>query len=144
MGGLFTDDNRRIINRNICRVLDCMEEDIEELGPVQAGMTNVVLSFKLNRGKYVYRHPGLGWEALVERCRETIMQKVVKDFKQGSYNAVTLMDQVWIMSKKLENFTVKYCCMTKPDPVSNRLLKQEVDTIDLLTTQKIHHNSTEV
>ena len=31
------------------------------------------------------------------------------------------------MSKKLENFSAKYCCMTKLDPVSSRLLKQEVD-----------------
>lgn len=47
-GGLFTDESRKIINANICRVFDCNEEDIEELVPVQAGMTNVVLSFKLN------------------------------------------------------------------------------------------------
>ncbi len=31
------------------------------------------------------------------------------------------------MSKKLENFSAKYCCMTKLDPVSSRLLKQEID-----------------
>ena len=30
------------------------------------------------------------------------------------------------MSKKLENFTAKYCCMTKLDPVSSRLLKEEI------------------
>lgn len=45
----------------------------------------------------------------------------------GAYNAVTQGDQVLVMSKKLENFTAKYCCMTKLDPVSSRLLKQEVD-----------------
>ena len=40
-------------------------------------MTNIVLSFKYNGGKYIYRHPGLGSEALVDRGRETIMQAVV-------------------------------------------------------------------
>ena len=33
------------------------------------------------------------------------------------------------MSKKLENFTAKYCCMTKLDPVSSRLLKEEIDSM---------------
>ena len=45
----------------------------------------------------------------------------------GSYNIVARDDQVLVMSKKLENFTAKYCCMTKLDPVSSRLLKEEID-----------------
>lgn len=59
-------------------MFDCKEEDIEEIVTVQADMTNVVLSFKLNSGKYVYWHLGLGSEALIERGRESIMQKVVE------------------------------------------------------------------
>lgn len=49
--------------------------------------------------------------------------------KPGTYNAVTQGNQVLVMSKKLEHFTAKYCCMTKLDPVSSRLLKQEVDSM---------------
>ncbi len=45
----------------------------------------------------------------------------------GVYNVVTREKQVLVMSKKLEHFTAKYCCMTKLDPVSSRLVKQEVD-----------------
>ena len=56
-GGIFTEESRRIVLTNICKVFECEESDIEELKPVQAGLTNVVLSFKLNGGKYVYRHP---------------------------------------------------------------------------------------
>lgn len=47
--------------------------------------------------------------------------------KPGTYNTVTRDGQVLMMSKKLETFTAKYCCMTKLDPVSSRLLKEEVD-----------------
>lgn len=47
--------------------------------------------------------------------------------KQGAYNVVIKDNQVLVMSKKLENFTAKYSCMTKLDPVSSRLLKQEID-----------------
>ena len=49
--------------------------------------------------------------------------------KPGAYNAVIQDDQVLVMSKKLENFSAKYGCMTKLDPVSSRLLKQEVDSM---------------
>ena len=47
----------------------------------------------------------------------------------GVYNAVTQEDEILVMSKKLENFTATYCCMTKLDPVSARLIKQEVDSM---------------
>ena len=47
--------------------------------------------------------------------------------RPGAYNIVAKDDQVLVMSKKLENFSAKYCCMTKLDPVSSRLLKEEID-----------------
>ena len=49
--------------------------------------------------------------------------------RPGAYNIVAKDDQVLVMSKKLENFTAKYCCMTKLDPVSSRLLKEEIDSM---------------
>ena len=48
-------------------------------------------------------------------------------YRPGAYNAVTRNDEILVMSRKLETFNAKYCCMTKLDPVSSRLLKQEVD-----------------
>lgn len=50
-------------------------------------------------------------------------------FQAGAYNVVSQADRVLVMSKKLEHFTAKYCCVTKLDPVSSRLLKQEVDSM---------------
>lgn len=49
--------------------------------------------------------------------------------RPGAYNVVVQDKQVLVMSKKLEHFSAKYCCMTKLDPVSSRLLKQEMDTM---------------
>lgn len=49
--------------------------------------------------------------------------------RPGAYNTVIKENHVLVMSKKLENFNAKYCCMTKLDPVSSRLLKQEVDSM---------------
>ncbi len=47
--------------------------------------------------------------------------------KPGSYNAVIKDNLVLVMSNKLEHFDAKYCCMTKLDAVSARLLKDEID-----------------
>ena len=49
--------------------------------------------------------------------------------RPGAYNAVIQGKQVLVMSKKLEHFSAKYCCMTKLDPVSSRLLKEEIDSM---------------
>ncbi|MDO5297329.1 MAG: NTP transferase domain-containing protein [bacterium] len=47
----------------------------------------------------------------------------------GAYNTVVKDSQVLVMSKKLEKYSAKYCCMTKLDPVSSRLLKEEIDSM---------------
>lgn len=47
----------------------------------------------------------------------------------GNYNAVIRDSQILVMSKKLENFSAQYCCMTKLDAVSSRLMKAEIDNM---------------
>lgn len=49
--------------------------------------------------------------------------------KAGGYNAVTKDGQVLVMSRKLEEYDARYCCMTKLDAVSARLVKREVDNM---------------
>ena len=107
-GGLFTIENRKKVIINISKVFNCKKSDIEELVPIQAGLTNVVLSFKYNGGKYVYRYPGLGSEILVERSRETIMQKIVQD--AGIDTTVIAMDveEGWRISRYIEHRDFDY------------------------------------
>ena len=107
-GGLFTEKSREIVISNICKVFDCDEQDIEELKPVQAGLTNVVLSFKLKGGKYVYRHPGLGSEILVERGRETIMQKIVEDAGIDTTLVAMDVDDGWRIGRFIEHRDFDY------------------------------------
>lgn len=107
-GGLFTESNKEIVIYNICQVFDCNKDDIEELKPVQAGLTNVVLSFRLNGGKYVYRHPGLGSEILVERGRETIMQKIVEDAGIDTTLVAMDVDEGWRIGKFIEHYNFDY------------------------------------
>lgn len=107
-GGIFTNESRKIVLSNICKVFDCKQEDIEELKPVQAGLTNVVLSFRLNGGKYVYRHPGLGSEILVERGRETIMQKIVEDAGIDTTLIAMDVDEGWRIGRFIEHYDFDY------------------------------------
>lgn len=107
-GGVFTSEIRKIIEKNICSVFSCSPDDIEELIPVQAGMTNIVLSFKLNGGKYVYRHPGLGSDALVERGRETIMQKIVEDAGIDTTLIAMDVDEGWRIGRFVEHYDFDY------------------------------------
>jgi len=107
-GGIFTEESRKIVVSNICCVFGCDEEDIEDLDPVQAGLTNVVLSFRLNGGKYVYRHPGLGSEILVERGRETIMQKIVEDAGIDTTLIAMDVDEGWRIGRFIEHWDFDY------------------------------------
>jgi len=107
-GGLFTYASRNVILENICKVFDCDICEIEELVPVQKGMTNIVLSFKFNGGKYIYRHPGIGSEILVDRGRETIMQKIVEDAGIDTTLVAMDVDEGWRIGKYIEHRDFDY------------------------------------
>ena len=72
IGGVFTEEMRKIVYENIIRVFACNEDDIEELIPVQAGMTNIVLSFKLKGGKYCQRNRPSRWYRLRQNCHRSL------------------------------------------------------------------------
>ena len=107
-GGVFDEEGRRTVLANIRRVFGCEEGDIEDLEPVQECMTNVVLSFRLNGGRYVYRHPGLGSEVLVERGRETVMQKVVEDAGIDTTLVAMDVDEGWRIGRYVEHWDFDY------------------------------------
>lgn len=69
-------------------------------------------------------------EAYLTKETEKPYVLVDKAYKNPTaYNVVEKDDQILVMSNKLENFDAKYCCMTKLDAVSARLVKQEVDNM---------------
>lgn len=107
-GGLFTEEDRKTVIGNIRDVFYCGEDEIEDLMPAQAGLTNVVLTFRLRGGKYVYRHPGLGSEALVDRGRETIMQKVVEDAGIDTTLVAMDVEHGWRIARYIEHRAFQY------------------------------------
>ena len=107
-GGFYTEEIRNQIIQTISSVFYCTPDDISELKPVQAGMTNIVLSFKVNGGKYIYRHPGLGSEILVDRGRETIMQKVVEEAGIDTTLVAMDVESGWKIARYIEHYDFDY------------------------------------
>lgn len=107
-GGLYTTEIRNQIIDNICQVFYCEPDDIDGLEPVQAGMTNIVLSFHYNGGKFIYRHPGLGSEILVDRGRETIMQKVVEEAGIDTTLVAMDVEEGWKIARYIEHYDFDY------------------------------------
>ena len=107
-GGLFTEESKNTILNNICKVFQCATQDIEKLVPVQAGMTNIVLSFSVNGGRFIYRHPGIGSDALVNRGRETMMQQVVHSIGLDTTLIAMDVEQGWKISRYVEHRDFDY------------------------------------
>jgi thiamine kinase-like enzyme len=78
-GGVLYPQDIEFITQCICDVFGCKAEDITHLVPLQKGLSNSILSFRYNGGKYVFRYPGLGSEILIDRGRESIIQKMIED-----------------------------------------------------------------
>lgn len=59
----------RIVER-ICATLQCDRRDIVDVAPVSAGLTNKSFRFSCAGEAYIYRHPGVGSDALINRTSE--------------------------------------------------------------------------
>ncbi len=64
---------------NIQAVLGCAPAEIRDIYPLKQGLTNLSCHFATDSGEYVYRHPGIGTERLIDRAAEVAAQQVAKD-----------------------------------------------------------------
>ena len=55
---------------NICAVLHCTPDSIHGIIPIKTGLTNLSFKFSCGGRDYVYRHPGAGTEAYIDRPAE--------------------------------------------------------------------------
>lgn len=60
---------------NIEQVLGCSKSEIHDVYPLKQGLTNLSCHFRTNDGEYVYRHPGVGTELLINRNGEVAAPK---------------------------------------------------------------------
>ena len=101
-GGLLTNDIYLEIVNNICDVFGCDESQLKDIEPLQKGLSNIVLSFRYNGGKYVYRHPGLGSDELIDRGREAIIQKNVEDTGVDTTLVAMSVREGWRLSRYID------------------------------------------
>ncbi len=68
---LFLENIDSEIFDNICAVLGCDKSEIRDVYPLKQGLTNLSCHFAIDDGEYVYRHPGVGTEQMIDRAAET-------------------------------------------------------------------------
>ncbi len=64
---------------NIEAVLKCDKNDVHDVYPLNQGLTNLSCHFRVGGSEYVYRHPGVGTEELIDRHAESIAQRVAAE-----------------------------------------------------------------
>lgn len=107
-GGVLHQQDLEFIYSCIYDVFHCDKEAISELQPLQKGLTNSVLSFRFNGGKYVFRYPGLGSEILVNRGRESIIQKQIEDAGIDTTLIAMSVRYGWRISRYVATRTFQY------------------------------------
>ena len=73
---LFLENLDSEVFDNIVATLGCIKGEIHDVYPLKQGLTNLSCHFATADGEYVYRHPGIGTEAMIDRTSETAAQKI--------------------------------------------------------------------
>ena len=82
--------------------MECKEEEIEQISPIKAGLTNTSFKFTVSGKQYVYRHPGKGTEEYINRKSEAASMEVAK--KLGIDNTHIYIDEKgWKISHFIDN-----------------------------------------
>lgn len=63
---------------NICKILHCKEQEIIGIHPTKTGLTNLSFQFTCKGKSYVYRHPGVGTDAYINRASEAESMQIAK------------------------------------------------------------------
>ena len=102
-GGVLHREDIAFINQTICEVFNCNVEQINNLQPLQKGLSNSVLTFELNGGKYVFRFPGLGSEVLIDRGRESMIQSQANEARVDTTLVAMSVSEGWKIARFINN-----------------------------------------
>lgn len=87
---------------NIQKILHCQRSEISEVYPLKQGLTNLSCHFRVGEHEYVYRHPGVGTEELINRSAEAKATRIAADL--GLDNTFLYEDESgWKISYFLPN-----------------------------------------
>lgn len=71
---LFLENVSGKINKMICSVLDCCENDIKDILILEKGLTNILFTFDVRGTKYIFRYPGNSSSFFIYRKNEVRAQ----------------------------------------------------------------------
>lgn len=74
--GLFLGSVSGRINKKICEVLNCAENEISDIVILQKGLTNILFTFVVRGERYIFRYPGDSSSFFIYRNNECIAQKI--------------------------------------------------------------------
>lgn len=74
--GLFLGNVSGWINEKICAVLNCKEEEINDIVVLQKGLSNILFTFVVRGEKYIFRYPGDSTQFFIYRKNECVAQKL--------------------------------------------------------------------
>ena len=76
---MFMNNLDSEIFENIARVLGCSKNDVHSFYPLKQGITNLSCHFAVGEEQYVYRHPGIGTDKIVDRSAELEALNLARD-----------------------------------------------------------------
>lgn len=88
---------------NIVQILGCSKSEIHDVYPLKQGLTNLSCHFATDSGEYVYRHPGVGTELLIDREGEVAAQKVARELGLDGTYIFEDPKRGWKISKFIPN-----------------------------------------
>ena len=87
---------------NICKTLECTRDDITEVAPVSAGLTNLSTMFVVKGVKYIYRHPGNGTDEIINRKAEEFALRTARELGLDDTFIYEEPDEGWKISRFVE------------------------------------------
>ncbi|MCI7550779.1 MAG: phosphotransferase [Actinomycetaceae bacterium] len=88
---------------NIVSVLHCERDALTDFYPLKTGITNLSVHFTAEGNEYVYRHPGIGTERMINRENEVHALKLAKKLGLDSTFIYADSYQGWKISHFLPN-----------------------------------------
>ena len=84
---------------NITATLNCDVNDIQDVYPLKQGITNLSCHFAVGDKEYVYRHPGLGTDKIVDRQAESEALNLASELELDSTFLASNPIQGWKISR---------------------------------------------
>ncbi|WP_216442263.1 phosphotransferase [Arcanobacterium phocae] len=96
---LFIENVDSEVFDNITKALGCKKTDIRNFSPLKQGLTNLSCHFSVGDNEYVYRHPGIGTDKLIDRTAEKQALLLARDLQLDSTFITADVAKGWKISR---------------------------------------------